>query len=71
MSESVRVTQRRPYAEVFKRADGKWDFRLRAGNGEIIATSGGQGYDERNDAVEGWIRVFDACDYHVPEIRFA
>lgn len=42
---------------VYQRADGLWDWRLVAGNGEIIATSGGQGYTERNDAVEGVGRV--------------
>ncbi len=38
--------------EVYKRADGLYDWRLRATNGQIIATSGGQGYTERNDAQE-------------------
>lgn len=44
--------------EIYQRDDGLFDWRLVAGNGEIIATSGGQGYTERNDAVEGAARVF-------------
>ena len=44
--------------EIYKRADGLWDWRLKAGNGEIIASSGGQGYTERNDALEAVYRVF-------------
>jgi uncharacterized protein YegP (UPF0339 family) len=43
--------------DVYKREDQLWDWRLRASNGAIIATSGGQGYTERNDALEGYERV--------------
>ena len=38
--------------EIYKRDDGLWDWRMKADNGEIVATSGGQGFTERNDAVE-------------------
>lgn len=38
--------------EVFKRSDGLWAWRLRASNGQIIATDGGQGYSRRRDAVD-------------------
>lgn len=44
-------------AEVYRRADGAWDWRLLADNGQITATSGGQGYTERNDAIEALERV--------------
>ncbi|HEU4864621.1 MAG TPA: hypothetical protein VFT76_00110 [Actinomycetota bacterium] len=40
------------HVEVYRRSDGLWDWRRFAGNDEIVATSGGQGYTERNDAVE-------------------
>jgi len=46
--------------EIYQREDGLYDWRLIADNGEIIATSGGQGYTERNDAVEGAARVAEA-----------
>jgi uncharacterized protein YegP (UPF0339 family) len=46
--------------EVYKRTDGKWDWRMRAGNGEIVATSGGQGFNERGDAVESVELVLEA-----------
>ncbi len=36
--------------EVYKRADGKYAFRVRAGNNEIVATDGGQGYSNKSDA---------------------
>jgi uncharacterized protein YegP (UPF0339 family) len=36
--------------ELFKRVDNKWAWRLRADNGEIIATDGGQGYSNKSDA---------------------
>ncbi len=38
--------------EVYKREDGLFDWRMIAPNGEIVSTSGGQGYTERNDAQE-------------------
>jgi uncharacterized protein YegP (UPF0339 family) len=35
---------------LYKRGDGKWAWRLVADNGQIIATDGGQGYDNESDA---------------------
>jgi len=43
--------------EFYKREDGLFDWRLISSNGQIVATSGGQGYTERNDAVEGAARA--------------
>ena len=37
-------------AQVYERPDGKWDWRLLAANGKIVATSGGQGYERRRVA---------------------
>lgn len=39
-----------PKAQLYKREDGKWAWRLVASNGQIIATDGGQGYENRADA---------------------
>ena len=36
--------------ELYKRTDGKWAFRVKASNGEIVATDGGQGYVAKGDA---------------------
>ena len=36
--------------EVYKRNDDKWAFRVKASNGEIVATDGGQGYSAKADA---------------------
>ncbi len=36
--------------ELYKRADGKWAFRVKAANGEKVATDGGQGYNNEADA---------------------
>ncbi|CAB4955191.1 unannotated protein [freshwater metagenome] len=36
--------------EVYKRADGKFAFRVKASNGEVVATDGGQGYSNKADA---------------------
>jgi uncharacterized protein YegP (UPF0339 family) len=33
----------------YKRADGKWAWRLTADNGRIVATDGAQGYDNYSD----------------------
>lgn len=35
---------------LYKRTDGKWAWRLEADNGQVIATDGGQGYNNENDA---------------------
>ncbi|WP_168217862.1 DUF1508 domain-containing protein [Occultella kanbiaonis] len=35
---------------VYKRADGRWAWNLKADNGLIIATDGGQGYENEGDA---------------------
>ncbi|HEV7757547.1 MAG TPA: DUF1508 domain-containing protein [Acidimicrobiales bacterium] len=36
--------------EIYKRNDDKWAFRIKASNGEIVATDGGQGYSAKSDA---------------------
>ena len=35
---------------LYKRKDGLWAWNLKADNGQIIATDGGQGYSSRSDA---------------------
>jgi len=35
---------------LYTRVDGKWAWRLKADNGQIIATDGDQGYDNEDDA---------------------
>lgn len=35
---------------VYQRTDCRWGWRLRADNGQIIATDGGQGYENEADA---------------------
>lgn len=35
---------------LFTRGDGKWAWRLEADNGRVIATDGGQGYENEGDA---------------------
>ena len=36
--------------EIFKRADGNFGFRVKASNGQVVATDGGQGYSSKADA---------------------
>ncbi len=38
--------------EVYRRVDNTWAWRVKAGNGDIIATDGGQGYANKQDAVD-------------------
>lgn len=59
----------RTYVEVYQRPDNLWDWRLNAANGEIVCSSI-QGYTERNDALEGFLRAQDMMAY-TPEIRYA
>lgn len=49
--------RRQDHRIVYLREDGSWDWRIVAPNGEIIATSGGQGFTERNDAAEAMDRA--------------
>jgi uncharacterized protein YegP (UPF0339 family) len=37
--------------EVYKRTDGKWAFRVKASNGQTVATDGSQGYRTKAAAV--------------------
>jgi uncharacterized protein YegP (UPF0339 family) len=34
---------------IYKRSDGKWAWQLTATNGQVIATDGGQGYENESD----------------------
>jgi uncharacterized protein YegP (UPF0339 family) len=36
--------------EIYKRTDDKWGFRVKASNGQVVATDGGQGYSAKSDA---------------------
>ena len=42
---------------LYMRADGTWAWRLKADDGDIIATDGGQGYENEGDArqMADWI----------------
>lgn len=44
-------------AEVYKRIDGKWAWRLLGNNGKIIATDGSQGYNDKAVATSMATRV--------------
>lgn len=57
-----------PWAEVYEREDGLWDWRRQADNGEIVATSGGQGYTKKDDALEAAERENPGLDVKV--LRF-
>jgi uncharacterized protein YegP (UPF0339 family) len=43
--------------EVYRRGDGKWAWRVRAANGQVVATDGAQGYSSRADAAAMALRV--------------
>jgi uncharacterized protein YegP (UPF0339 family) len=36
--------------EIYKRKDDRWAFRVKAPNGEVVATDGGQGYEAKASA---------------------
>jgi len=57
------------HIEVYKREDGKWAFRVRAANGEIIATDGGQGYENRGDA-ERTVKQLTAYSQRADSVSF-
>jgi uncharacterized protein YegP (UPF0339 family) len=49
--------------EIFKRADGKFGFRVKATNGQVVATDGGQGYSDKADAKSTLQRLLNG-DYN-------
>lgn len=51
--------------EIYQRTDKRWAWRLRAGNGQIIATDGGQGYERRTDCARVARAVVDGL--YAPE----
>jgi uncharacterized protein YegP (UPF0339 family) len=36
--------------ELYRRSDGKWAWRIKAANGQIVAIDGGQGYESNTHA---------------------
>ena len=59
--------------EVYQRKDGKWEWRLRAGNHRIVATSHNQGYrssyEARRAAVAAREVALDALSYETGTVR--
>ncbi|MBW1641032.1 MULTISPECIES: YegP family protein [Microbacterium] len=53
--------------ELYQSSNGEWRFRLKAGNGEVIAT--GEGYASKSGAVNGIDSVRrNAADAEVVEV---
>lgn len=42
--------------QVYRRADGKWDWRSIASNGQITSTSAGQGFENKAECIASAIR---------------
>lgn len=53
--------------ELYQDKGGDWRFRLKAGNGEVIAT--GQGYASKSGAVNGIDSVRRNADSEVVEVE--
>jgi uncharacterized protein YegP (UPF0339 family) len=51
--------------EIYKRTDGKWAFRVKASNGQVVATDGGQGYEAKSSARSTLERLM-AGEYNGP-----
>ena len=58
---------RRPIVEKYEDAAGEWRWRLKAANGQIIATSG-EGYNSKSNAeraIDTVIYAFAECEIKV------
>jgi uncharacterized protein YegP (UPF0339 family) len=53
--------------ELYQDKGGDWRFRLKAGNGEVIAT--GQGYSSKSGAMNGIDSVRRNADSEVVEVE--
>jgi len=48
--------------ELYTREDGTFGWRLKAFNGNIIATDGGQGYENATECVNMFVSLFPSVD---------
>lgn len=53
--------------EIYQRSDKKWAWRLKASNGEIVATDGGQGYESKASCKATALKVANG-EYKNPTI---
>ncbi len=51
--------------ELYKRKDGQWAFRVKASNGQVVATDGGQGYSKKSAATNALTKLM-AGEYNGP-----
>ncbi len=51
--------------EVYERKDGKWAFRVKASNGQVVATDGSQGYSDKASATSTLTKLL-AGEYDGP-----
>lgn len=51
--------------EIYQRKDGKWAFRVKASNGQVVATDGSQGYSDKSSAQSTLTKLL-AGDYDGP-----
>jgi len=57
--------------EFYQRTDMKWAWRMFARNGQIIATDGGQGYENRHDATQMVYDMFGSIPISVTALHAA
>ncbi len=54
--------------ELYQRTDGKWAFRVKAGNGQTVATDGSQGYSSKSSAKSTLEKLlagsYDQCEIY-------
>lgn len=58
------------FIEYYQRKDKKWEWRIVAPNGNIIASSAGQGYERKYCAVRGFNAIKDALSDNRLQIRY-
>lgn len=58
-----------PCIEVYPRVDGRFAWRLVAQNGNIIATDGGQGYENEVDAEDIANKIIRTGNYAEVDMR--
>lgn len=55
-TDNIRLAEPKDFylgvAEVYKRKDKLWDFRLISVNKNLVGTSGGQGYENKKDVID-------------------
>ena len=63
------MSRRLSKVQIYKDRRGKWRWRLKASNGNILADSG-QGYVRKFECWKGWKRLDFFCSVYITKVEY-